>query len=142
MASGGININTIKLMLSVMTLAVLMAVCASAADDGAYDHEHNFGGDHHGFNGHDRGYDWLNPGGSHSYTWWTPYYYDYTWYPTYTYSYYPTQYYYTTPVAYSTYYYDPAVYNYDPWWAANVYGPGGATYYSSWSWSSHHGGFF
>jgi hypothetical protein len=137
MAFGGIKINTIKLMLSVMALAMLMALGASAADEGVYDHEHNFGGDH-GYNRHDRGYDWLNPGGSHSYTWWTPSYYDYT------YSYYPTGYYYTTPVAYNTYYYDPVVYNYDPWWAANVYGPGGATYYysGSWSWSSHRGGFF
>jgi len=114
-------------MLSVIALTLLMAACVNAADGGAR---------------HDHGYDWLNPGGSHSYTWWTPAYYDYTWYPAYTYTYYPT-YYYTTPVVYSTYYYDPVVYNYDPWWAANVYGLGGVTYYyGSWSWSSFHGGFF
>ena len=134
-------------MLSVTALAMLMAVSASAVDDGAFDSEHSFGGDHRGGDHHsgshyDHGYDWLNSGGSYSYNWWTPTYYGYNWYPTYAYSYYPTTYYYTTPVVYSNYYYDPAVYNYDPWWAANAYGIGGATYYGSWSWSSHHGGFF
>jgi hypothetical protein len=91
--------------------------------------------------GHHQNHDWLNPGGAgFSYNWGTPAYYP--WYPTYTY---PT-YYYPTPVVYPTYTYpyNPVAYNYDPWWATNVYGWTGTAYYpsSSWTWSSHHGGFF
>jgi len=99
-------------------------------------------GDNHDFGGH-KYYDWLNPGGyTYTYSWGYPSYYSSYWYPTYTYTY-PT-YYYTTPVVYPTYttYYDPVVY--DPWYATNVYGWGGASYYysSSWSWSTHGGYFF
>jgi len=91
-------------------------------------------------------YDWLSPGG---------YYYSYSWYPSYSYWYYPTYTYptytypvYTPPVyTYPTYTYTKPVYtyyepiSYDPWWVANVYGWGGATYYysSSWTWSSGRG---
>lgn len=110
-------------MLSVFMLGVLVAVGA-AFDEGNHQH-----------------HDWLTPGGvGFSYNWGTPAYYN--WYPTYTYP----AYYYTSPVVYPTYTYpyNPVVYNYDPWWATNAYGWAGATYYSSssWSWSSHHGGFF
>ncbi len=143
---GGISINTIKLMLSVMLLGMLAAV--GAAQDGYGDQAPDFGGDHHNYDGHNSydGHhhnDWLNPGGySSTYYWSYPSYYYSSWYP-YTYTYYPT-YYYTAPV-YSTYYYDPVVYNYwDPWWATNAYGMGGASYSysSSWSWSTYHGGLF
>ena len=82
-------------------------------------------------------HDWLNPGGIHSYSYWYPTYYESSWYPTYSYTYYPT-YYYSKPVVYPTYYYDPVVY--DPWYATNVYGWGGSSYYtSSWSWSRYGG---
>jgi hypothetical protein len=77
-------------------------------------------------------YDWLSPGAAYWYP--TSYAYNYR----YAYPQYPT---YTTPV---TYYYNwnPVVYNWDPWWAANVYGFGSTTYYySSSSWSYHNGGF-
>jgi len=119
---GGIKIKAIKLILFVAMLGMLMAV--GSAIDGPGDHKHDFGGDHR----HDH-YDWLSPGGVSTtyYSWSYPVYYDYYWYPTYRYTYYPT-YYYTTPV-YTTYYYDPVVY--DPWWAVNVYGVGGTTYYYS-----------
>jgi len=128
-------------MLSILALGMLIAI--GAAFDGSQhpdgDH-HDFGGDHQDFGGH-KYHDWLNPGGYYSYSWGYPNYYSYSWYPTYTYTY-PT-YYYTAPVTYPTYTYytDPVVY--DPWYATNVYGWGGATYYysSSWSWS-HRGGFF
>jgi len=133
-------------MLSILALGMLIAVCSAFDEPGSYESashggDHH-GGDHHGdhdFGGHPY-YDWLNPGGY-------SYYSSYYWYPTYTYTYpaytytYPT-YYYTEPVVYPTYpYYDPVVY--DPWYGANVYGWGGATYYysNSWSWS-HRGGFF
>ncbi|MDD2835644.1 MAG: hypothetical protein PHY05_05785, partial [Methanothrix sp.] len=141
---------------SIMALGMLVAVGAaldgmgdfkSAPRDGGPD---GFGGhdgfdgrgDNHDFGGH-RYYDWLNPGGyTYTYSWGYPSYYSSYWYPTYTYTY-PT-YYYTTPVVYPTYttYYDPVVY--DPWYATNVYGWGGASYYysSSWSWSTHGGYFF
>jgi len=134
--SGGIKIKAIKLILIVALLGMLMAV--GSAIDGPGDHKHDFGGDHH----HDH-YDWLSPGGVSTtyYSWSYPVYYDYYWYPTYRYTYYPTYYYYTTPV-YTTYYYDPVVY--DPWWAVNVYGVGGTTYYysSGWSWATYRGGLF
>jgi hypothetical protein len=86
--------------------------------------------------GHHQNHDWLNPGGVvYSYNWVTP-----TYYSTYTY---PT-YYYPTPIVYPTYTYNPVVHNYDPWWATNIYGWTGTAYYSSssWTWSSHPGGFF
>jgi hypothetical protein len=145
-------------MLSILALGMLATVGAaldgmgdfeSAPRDGGPD---GFGGHgvHDGFDGrgdnHDFGShrynDWLNPGGySYTYSWGYPSYYPNYWYPTYTYTY-PT--YYTTPVVYPTYnyYYDPVVY--DPWYATNVYGWGGASYYysSSWSWSNHGGYFF
>ncbi len=67
--------------------------------------------------------------------------YSYYWYPSYTYTYPVT---YTAPVVYPkyTYYYDPVVY--DPWYAANVYGWTGTTYYysGSWSWSRLGGYYF
>jgi len=145
-------------MLLILALGMLIAVGAAFDEMGhgpAPD-----GGDHHGnpgdhdnydFGGHEY-HDWLSPGGIYSYSYWYPYTYTYT-YPTYYYPtyYYPT-YYYTepAPVVYPTYtyypsysyYYDPVVY--DPWYAANVYGWGGATYYysSSWSWSNHGGYYF
>jgi hypothetical protein len=148
-------------MLSVLALGMLIAVGAAIGgapyaeqnyvqphnggdgrnNDGNYDH-----GGNHNFDGFNNHYDWLNTGG----------YYPYDFYQTYPYSYYPTNTYtyptytypaytyptYTAPVVYNPYPYDPAAY--DPWYATNVYGWGGATYYysSSWSWSSHHGGFF
>ena len=149
-------------MLSVLALGMLIAV--GAAVDGAdyggawndgqphnggdghnnggnYDH-----GDNHNFDGFNNHYDWLNTGGYYPYSFYQTYPNSYN--PTYTYTYptytypaytYPT---YTAPVVYNPYPYDPVAY--DPWYATNVYGWGGATYYnsSSWSWSSHHGGFF
>ena len=136
---GGIYIKTIKLMLSVLMLGILVAV--GAAFDGTHDRGHSFdGGDHQDFGGHHQNYDWLNPGGiGFSYNWGTPAYYNR--YPSYTY---PT--YYSTPLVYPTYTYNynPVVYNYDPWWATNIYGWTGTAYYpsSSWAWSPNHGGFF
>jgi hypothetical protein len=130
---GGILINSIKLMLSILALGMLIAV-GCALDETGSPESAPYGGDHSGHNdfnyhGHN---DWLNPGGYYSYSYW---------YPTYTYTY-PT-YYYTTPVVYPTYpyYYDPVVY--DPWYGANIYGWGGASYYyfGDWSWP-HHGGFY
>jgi hypothetical protein len=134
-------------MLSILALGMLIAVGSAFDETGSYesasyggDHSASHGGDHRGhndFGGH-RYYDWLNPGGYYSYSYWYPTY-TYSWYPTYTY---PT-YYYTQPVVYPTYsyYYDPVVY--DPWYGANVYGWSGATYYYSDSWSWYrHGGFF
>ena len=98
-------------------------------------------GDHHDF-GNAKYHDWLNPGGvSHIYSWSYPTYQYSYWYPTYTYTY-PT--YYTAPVVYPTYnyYYDPVVY--DPWYATNIYGWSGASYYysGSWSWTNRGGYFF
>ena len=122
-----------------MELVVTNLHLMVASHDGYDGHggNHDFGG--HGYN------DWLNPGGySYIYSWVILSYYSNSWYPTYTYTY-PT-YYYTAPapVVYPTYpyYYDPVVY--DPWYAANVYGWGGASYYysNSWSWSNHGGYFF
>lgn len=131
-------------MLSILALGMLIAVGAAFGEPGSPESAPG-GGDHrdpdrhHDFGGHGY-YDWLNPGGYYSYSYWYPTYYSYP-YPAYTYTY-PT-YYYTEPVVYPTYpyYYDPVVY--DPWYAANVYGWGTATYYysNSWSWS-HRGGFF
>ena len=84
--------------------------------------------------------DWLSPGTLY----WTypfPAYYNYNYDSYWWYDHNP-KYYYTTPVKhyYNTWY--PAVYNWDPWYAANVYGFGSTTYYHSSSWSSHSGGFF
>jgi hypothetical protein len=131
-------------MLSILALGMLVAV-GSALDDiassdfSSHGGDHRDGGDHSDFGGHMQ-HDWLNPGGIHSYSYWYPTYYEPSWYPTYSYTYYPT-YYYTTPVVYPTYYYDPVVY--DPWYATNVYGWGGSSYYtSSWSWSRHGGLYF
>jgi len=96
----------------------------------------------HDFNkgyGHDN-FDWLNPWGTYSYSYWYYPSYSYYWYPSYTYTYPVT---YTAPVVYPayTYYYDPVVY--DPWYAANVYGWTGTAYYYSSSWSSSRiGGFY
>lgn len=90
--------------------------------------------------GHDN-FDWLNPWGTYSYSYWYYPSYSYYWYPSYTYTYPVT---YTAPVVYPkyTYYYDPVVY--DPWYAANVYGWTGTTYYysGSWSWSRLGGYYF
>lgn len=151
----------------------MLIAAGAASDGGAFDGARNDGrsshggndwdfggnrdnGDKHNFGDFNKHYDWLNPGGIYSYSWYPTYSYwnyptySYWNYPTYTYTYptyttpvytYPA-YTYTTPV-YSTYAYDPVIY--DPWYAANVYGFGGATYYysSSWSWSSsHRSGFF
>ena len=127
-------------------LALGMLIAVGAAFDGSQSHSgdrHDFGdshgGDRHDFSGHGY-YDWLNPGGYYSSSYWYPTYYSYS-YPAYTYTY-PT-YYYTAPVTYPTYTYYPDPVVYDPWYAANVYGWGGATYYytNSWSWSNR-GGFF
>jgi hypothetical protein len=128
-------------MLSILALGMLVTLGCAFDDYGSAPH----GGDHFGahdghsdFGGHGH-YDWLNPGGYYSYSYWYPTY-TYTWYPTYTYTY-PT--YYTTPVVYPTYtYYDPVVY--DPWYAANVYGWAGTNYYysSGWSWSRYGGYYF
>jgi hypothetical protein len=140
-------------MLSVLALGMLIAVGAAidgagfdGGRDGGHsshgDNNHDFG-DHnnHDFGGFNKYYDWLSPGGFY-YTYSYPVYsYSYSYpayyYPAYTYTY-PT-YTYTTPVVYT---YDPVIY--DPWYAVNVYGLGGATYYysSSWSWSSYHGGYW
>ncbi|VVB69834.1 Uncharacterised protein [uncultured archaeon] len=137
---GGIQIKAINLILSVFMMGILVAT--GAAFDGANDRGHSpDGGIRHDVGDRHQNHDWLNPGGVvYSYKWWTPTYYDYTWYPTYTY---PT-YYYTTPIVYPTYTYNPIDYSYDPWWQANAYGWAGANYYysSSWTWTSHHGGFF
>jgi hypothetical protein len=61
---------------------------------------------HDGGHNNDFSYhDWLNPGGvTYSFSGWNNYFPD-------TYS----NYYYTTPVAYPTYYY-----NYDPWWTTPI----------------------
>jgi len=104
------------------------------------DNDRNFR-DHdggHDFNRHDN-FDWLNPGGYYSYSYWYYPSYSYYWYPSYTYTYPVT---YTAPVVYPayTYYYDPVAY--DPWYAANVYGWTGTTYYYSRSWSSFGGYYF
>lgn len=72
-------------------------------------------------------YDWLSPGGAYyvNYYWYPePYYYG-AWRLSY-YGGYPYYYY------YPTYYYrsyGPWYYDFDPWWAANVYGPYRTTYY-------------
>jgi len=104
-------------------------------DKGFPDHDNR-----HDFNkGHDN-FDWLNPWGTYSYSYWYYPSYSYYWYPSYTYTYPVT---YTAPVVYPayTYYYDPVVY--DPWYAANVYGWTGTAYYYSSSWSSSRiGGFY
>ncbi len=84
-------------------------------------------------------YDWLSPGTAYwpySYPAYYNYNYDNYWW----YSHNP-KYYYTTPIKhYYTWY--PATYNWDPWYAANVYGFGSTTYYYSNRWSYHSGGFF
>ena len=124
-----------------------MLIAVGAAVDGEWDYGHSsHDGNDHNFGGFNNHYDWLNTGGYYPYGFYQTYPYSYPTYtyPTYTY---PT---YTYPTyTYPTYTYpEPVVYSddpiiYDPWYAANVYGWGGATYYSSsWSWSSHHGGFF
>jgi hypothetical protein len=138
-------------MLSIMALGMLALMgAANGVDDFQYAPQNGgpdgFGG-HDGFDGHgdhhDFGYhDWLNPGGvSQIYSWNYPAYQYSYWYPTYTYTY-PT--YYTAPVVYPTYtyYYNPVAY--DPWYATNVYGWSGASYYysGSWSWTTHGGYFF
>jgi hypothetical protein len=72
-------------------------------------------------------YDWLSPGGVGSvrYYGWYPSSY-YSRYPSYRYWYYPSGWYYPR----TTYYWPDYYYNsYDPWWTANIYGPGGYTYY-------------
>jgi hypothetical protein len=133
-------------MLSILALGMLIAVGAAYDETDSSDFSSR-GGDHHDFGDSDRHFgdrdkhhDWLNPGGIHSYSYWYPTYYKSSWYPTYSYTYYPT-YYYSTPVVYPTYYYDPVVY--DPWYATNVYGWGGSSYYtSSWSWSRYGGLYF
>ena len=119
---------------------------------GSYDHNGDFYGqsdrrdDRYGDRDgrHDKihdNYDWLNPGGYYSYSYWYYPSYSYYWYPSYAYNYPVT---YTAPVVYPThtYFYDPVVY--DPWYAANVYGWTGSTYYysSSWSWSRSGGYYF
>jgi len=111
--------------------------------DGRFDRRDDHYGDHdgrHDNKGHDN-YDWLNPGGYYSYSNWYYPSYSYYWYPSYAYTY-PVAY--TAPVVYPTYnyYYDPVVY--DPWYAANVYGWTGSTYYysNSWSWSRYGGYYF
>ena len=133
-------------MLSILALGMLIAVGAAFDETGAnFDgtDQSDFssrGGDRHDFGDRHEYRDWLNPGGIHSYSWWYPTHYKSSWYPTYSYTYYPT-YYYSTPVVYPTYYYDPVVY--DPWYATNVYGWGGSSYYtSSWSWSRYGGLYF
>ncbi len=84
-------------------------------------------------NHHNYYYDWLSPGSLY-WTYSYPVYYNYYYTP------YP-QYYYTAPVThYYTWY--PTVYNWDPWYATNVYGFGSTTYSYSSSWSYHSGGFF
>jgi len=141
-------------MLSILALGMLVAVGAAIEGDGTGSYESApYGGGHDGYDGHGgnhdfggHGYnDWLNPGGySYTYSWSYPYYYSNSWYPAYTYTY--PNYYYTAPapVVYPTYpyYNDPVVY--DPWYGANVYGWGGASYYysNSWSWYNHGGYFF
>jgi hypothetical protein len=91
--------------------------------DGYSDQTHKYGNTYNH-------YDWLSPGAVYWYPTSYPYNYWYNAYPQH----------YTTPV---TYYYNwnPVVYNWDPWWAANVYGFGSTTYYYSSSWSYHNGGF-
>jgi hypothetical protein len=157
MVMEGITIKATKLMLSILILGMLVA--SGAAREGAESQgqppdggHNNYGQPPDGGHNNDFGhYDWLNLGGvTHSYGGWNNYpytypnfYYSYPmYYPTYTY---PT-YHYITPVVYPTYTYayNPFVYNYDPWWATNVYGWTGTTYSSSssWTWSYPHGGFF
>ena len=149
-------------MLSILALGMLVAVGAALDGTGGFESAPRDGGrggsdGHDGFDGHGgsdgrgdnhdfgshRYNDWLNPGGySYIYSWGYPAYQSSYWYPTSTYTY-PT-YYYTTPAVYPTspYYYNPVVY--DPWYATNVYGWSGASYYygSSWSWSNRGGYFF
>jgi len=148
----------IRLMLSLVALTLLAAV--GAAYDGYPDHPtgagyqtqyesaDGFSHPSHHDGGRDPGrdhsshfnyyYDWLSPG--YTYRYWYPTTYYYSWYPTTAYTYY------YTPVTYPTYYYTPAVYDWvaDPWWAVNVYGIGGTTYYysSGSSWTYHSGFYF
>lgn len=154
-----LNIMTTKLMLSFLALTVLMAVGAAydghpaspSGPDYQTHYERPDGGSSHHPDGHHDGhhdwnhdgfyfnhyYDWLSPG--YTYSYWYPSTYYYSWYPATTYSYY------YTPVTYPVYYSTPVVYDWvaDPWWAANVYGVTGTTYYytsgSSWS---YRGGFY
>jgi hypothetical protein len=124
-------------MLSILALGMLVAVGAAYDETDRSDFSSRGG---HDFGDRDKHHDWLNPGGIHSYNWWYPTHYTSSWYPTYSYTYYPT-YYYSTPVVYPTYSYDPVVY--DPWYATNVYGWSGTSYYtSSWSWSGYGGWYF
>ena len=110
---------------------------------GGYHDSDGHGGYHDsdGHGGYHDNYDWLNPGGYYSYSNWYYPSYSYYWYPSYAYTY-PVAY--TAPVVYPAYnyYYDPVVY--DPWYATNVYGWTGSTYYysSSWSWSRYGGYYF
>jgi hypothetical protein len=114
----------------------------SDGHDGYHDSDGHGGyHDSDGHGGYHDNYDWLNPGGYYSYSSWYYPSYSYYWYPSYAYTY-PVAY--TAPVVYPAYnyYYDPVVY--DPWYAANVYGWTGSTYYysSSWSWSRYGGYYF
>ena len=71
-------------------------------------------------------YDWLSPGGVSGVS-----YYNWGWgYPGYYNGWYPNYYGYRYSYPYSYWYYPNYYYNsYDPWWAANVYGPYRTTYY-------------
>jgi len=134
-------------------MGMLIAVGSAFDDMGMHNSDlATFGGDSESyadFGGHHY-HDWLNPGG---YIWYSHSYptYTYTWYPKYTYTYptytYPTYTYptYTYPTytypTYTYYYYSPVVY--DPWYAANVYGWSGTTYYSGeWTWYRSGGYYF
>jgi hypothetical protein len=141
---------TIKLMLSFLALALLVSI--GAAYDGHPDnpsgpgyqtqYEHPDGGSRHDRHDWDQdrnyhfsyNYDWLSPG--YAYSYWYPTTYYYNWYPTTAYTYY------YTPATYPVYYSTPVVYDWvaDPWWAANVYGVTGTTYYYSSGSSWHYGG--
>ena len=152
---GGIPINSMKLILSIMAMGMLIAM-GSAFDDMGMEHSElaTYGGDNEGnldFGGHGH-HDWLNPGGYVSYSYGYPAY-AYSWYPRYTYTYptytYPTYVYptYTYPTytypTYTYYYspvYDPWYAAADPWYAANVYGWTGTTYYYSGEWSLYRSG--
>ena len=130
MVFGGIEISKIKLISSILALGMLITVCAAYGD-----HPYDGHGTYHNnaypvytppigtYNYYNYYYDWLSP---------ATVYWPYSTYPVY---------YYTTPVTnYYTWY--PAVYNWDPWYATNVYGLGSATYHYSSSWSYSSGGFF
>jgi hypothetical protein len=136
-----------KLMLTLAALGMVTMLCA-AYDGGqgrgspdswaGSEHKPDKGGSFKG----DGYHDWLSPWDGHTTK---PSHPDYSKnvYPSYTYPVY--YYYYSAPYhyyyPYYNWYYTPLSYDqrWDPWWATNVYGTGGAKYTFTSGWSSHSG---